>query len=34
VESDPFFVAGIWQDVSVKAFTPALGSWLGGRIWS
>lgn len=33
IESDPFFAAGIWQDVGLSAFTPALGTWPGGRIW-
>ena len=34
LESDPFFTAGIWQDVGLSAFTPALGTWPGGRSWA
>jgi len=33
LRDDPFFSAGIWQDIRLSALTPALGAWVGGRIW-
>ena len=33
LESDPFFVAGIWRETQLLGYTPALGTWIGGRIW-
>jgi uncharacterized protein YciI len=33
LHEDPFFRAGIWQDVRLSSLTPALGTWIGGRIW-
>jgi uncharacterized protein YciI len=33
LHEDPFFRAGIWQDVCLSSLTPALGTWIGGRIW-
>ncbi len=30
---DPYFLAGIWEEVSCEHFLPAAGSWIGGTIW-
>lgn len=33
LEADPYFKAGIWDAPEVHAFTPAVGTWIGGKIW-
>lgn len=33
LESDPYFAAGIWADIEVKAFSAVAGDWVGGRNW-
>ena len=33
LENDPYFKAGIYADVALSFFTPAAGTWIGGKIW-
>lgn len=33
LEGDPFHVAAIWRESRLLGYTPALGTWIGGRIW-
>ncbi|WP_416906936.1 MAG: YciI family protein [Polymorphobacter sp.] len=33
LESDPYFAAGIWEDVEVHAFGAVAGDWVGGKTW-
>lgn len=33
LEADPFHAAGIWRESRLLGYTPALGTWIGGRIW-
>jgi uncharacterized protein YciI len=30
---DPYYIAGIWKEISCEHFIPAAGSWIGGTIW-
>ena len=30
---DPYFVAGVWREVSIRAFKAAAGTWVGGATW-
>jgi uncharacterized protein YciI len=33
LQSDPYYAAGVWKRFEIHAFTPAAGSWIGGKIW-
>ncbi len=33
LRSDPYYIAGVWDRWEIKAFTPAAGDWIGGKIW-
>lgn len=33
LNGDPYFSEGLFQTVSIRAFTPAAGVWMGGVIW-
>ena len=33
LENDPYFKAGVYGEVVLSSFTPAAGSWIGGKIW-
>jgi uncharacterized protein len=33
MKSDPYFKAGVWARWDVRAFLPAAGNWIGGKIW-
>lgn len=33
LEADPYFKAGVWDEIRIEAFTAAAGSWIGGKIW-
>lgn len=33
LESDPYYRAGVWEDIRIEAFTAAAGDWIGGKIW-
>ena len=33
LHNDPYFKAGIYEQVSCRRFLPAAGSWIGGKIW-
>jgi uncharacterized protein len=30
---DPYHAAGVWSEIRIEAFTPAAGTWIGGRTW-
>ena len=30
---DPYYRAGLYEDVWLELFTPAIGTWVGGRQW-
>lgn len=32
LEADPFFTSGVWSETRLFSYTPALGTWTGGRI--
>ena len=32
-EADPYFTCGLFEDVTVRAFTPAVGRFVGGVTW-
>ncbi|MBS0503572.1 MAG: YciI family protein [Proteobacteria bacterium] len=33
LESDPYFQAGIWDDIDIRAFGAVAGDWVGGKTW-
>ena len=33
LDGDPYFFEGVFRSVSIGAFTPAAGAWMGGVIW-
>ncbi len=33
LRNDPYFAAGLYQDVAFHAFRPAAGGWVGGATW-
>lgn len=33
LNGDPYFAKGVFAAVSIRAFTPAAGAWMGGVIW-
>lgn len=33
LESDPYYNAGIWASIEVRAFHAAAGGWIGGKGW-
>jgi uncharacterized protein YciI len=30
---DPYFAAGVWAQIDVRAFNAVAGDWVGGRAW-
>jgi hypothetical protein len=30
---DPYFQADIWSSIEVRAFSAAVGDWVGGKTW-
>lgn len=32
-ESDPYFVAGVWDRWEIHPFVAAAGEWIGGKTW-
>ncbi len=33
LEQDPYYAAGIWQDVKIAEFRGVAGEWVGGKAW-
>jgi len=33
LHGDPYFKAGVYDDVKCRAFRPAAGTWIGGKTW-
>ena len=33
LEADPYYKAGVWDDIRIDAFTAAAGGWVGGKSW-
>jgi uncharacterized protein YciI len=33
LEADPYYQAGIWNDIDVRAFGAVAGDWVGGKTW-
>ena len=33
LEADPYYRAGIWNDIDVRAFGAVAGDWVGGKTW-
>ena len=33
LHSDPYYQAGIWQEVVCQQFNAAAGNWVGGKTW-
>ena len=34
LNGDPYFAQGVFESVSIRPFTPAAGTWMGGVIWN
>ena len=33
VHADPYYLAGVWQEINIHEFKGVVGSWVGGKIW-
>ena len=33
VDTDPYYLAGVWQEINIREFKGVVGSWVGGKIW-
>ena len=33
MEADPYHTAGVWAKLTIEAFSPVAGSWIGGQTW-
>ena len=33
LHADPYYRAGVWQEISIHEFKGAVGSWVGGKTW-
>ncbi len=33
LQADPYYQAGLWQEVRIQEFKGVVGSWVGGRQW-
>ncbi|WP_439532219.1 YciI family protein [Polymorphobacter sp.] len=33
IAQDPYFKAGVWAVIEVRAFSAVAGDWVGGRAW-
>lgn len=31
--NDPYFQADIWSEIEIRAFSAAVGDWVGGKTW-
>ena len=33
LHADPYYQAGVWQEVNIQEFKGVVGSWVGGKKW-
>jgi uncharacterized protein len=33
LETDPYFIAGVWGAIEIRAFAAVAGDWVGGKAW-
>ena len=33
LHADPYYQAGVWQQVNIQEFKGVVGSWVGGKTW-
>lgn len=33
LEGDPYFRAGVWEDIRILPFRGVVGEWVGGKSW-
>lgn len=33
LETDPYFIAGVWNAIDIRAFAAVAGDWVGGKAW-
>ena len=33
LKADPYYRAGVWQEIDVREFKGVTGSWIGGKTW-
>ena len=33
MHTDPYFEAGVWQEINIQEFKGVVGSWVGGKTW-
>jgi len=33
IKSDPYYQAGVWQEVNIQEYKGVAGGWVGGKTW-
>lgn len=33
LHADPYYQAGVWQEINIQEFKGVVGSWVGGKTW-
>ena len=33
LHTDPYYQAGVWQEINIQEFKGVVGSWVGGKTW-
>ena len=33
LHADPYYRAGVWQEINIQEFKGVVGSWVGGKTW-
>jgi uncharacterized protein YciI len=33
LESDPYYAAAVWNEITIEPFSAAAGTWVGGLAW-
>jgi uncharacterized protein YciI len=33
LHADPYYQAGVWQEINIREFKGVVGSWVGGKTW-
>ena len=33
MKADPYYQAGVWQEINIQEYKGVVGSWVGGKTW-